>query len=235
MKKTTLALIAFLLITAISQAQCFREGTLAAVDDPVDYPVEGTAFLQFETDGTKQVIFADDFATVQGIELRVFLTTTERLNQGGDELEVTTEPLQDDNGGQDMNDPITGMKVFDVPDTVNLSDYSYIIIQCVQADVLWGRATLGDNQGADCDTLNIEDRPFDNVEIMPNPIRDQFSISGLTTENNNIVIYDVVGKQVYTQQNITNQTVYMPSLKTGLYIMTISSGDQKTTRKLIVQ
>ncbi|WP_299678249.1 T9SS type A sorting domain-containing protein [uncultured Dokdonia sp.] len=235
MKKITIILIAFLGITTITQAQCFREGTLAAVDDPVDYPVEGTAFLRFETDGTKQVIFADDFATVQGIELRVFLTTTERLNQGGTELQVTTEPLQDDNGGQDMNDPITGMKTFDVPDSVNLSDFSYIIIQCVQADVLWGRATLGDNEGADCAALAIEESPFDTMDITPNPMKDQFSITGLTTQDNTITIYDVVGKQVHTQQNITNQTIYVPSLKAGIYIMTISSGNQKTTRKLIIQ
>lgn len=235
MKKITIALIALIAFSSITQAQCFREGALAAVDDPDDYPVEGTASIRFETDGTKQVIFADDFATVQGIELRVFLTTTERLDQGGTEIQVTTEPLQDDNGGQDMNDPITGMKVFDVPDSVNLGDFSYIIIQCVQADVLWGRATLGENEGADCATLAVENNAFDTVNITPNPMRDQFSISGLTTQNNDIVIYDVIGKQVHAQQNITNQSIYVPTLKTGLYIMTISSGDQKTTRKLIVQ
>jgi len=235
MKKITIAIIALIAFSSITQAQCLREGTLAAVDDPVDYPVEGTAFLRFETDGTKQVIFADDFATVQGIELRVFLTTTERLGQGGTELQVTTEPLQDDNGGQDMNDPITGMKTFDVPDSVNLSDFNYVIIQCVQADVLWGRATFGANQGPDCNTLSIEDRPFDNVSITPNPMQDQFVFSGLSSQDTEIVIFDILGKRVYTQQNVTNQTIDVSSLKSGIYMMTISSEDQKTTRKLIVQ
>ncbi len=235
MKKITIAIIALIAFSSITQAQCLREGTLAAVDDPVDYPVEGTAFLRFETDGTKQVIFADDFATVQGIELRVFLTTTVRLGQGGTELQVTTEPLQDDNGGQDMNDPITGMKTFDVPDSVNLSDFNYVIIQCVQADVLWGRATFGANQGPDCNTLSIEDRPFDNVSITPNPMQDQFVFSGLSTQDTEIVIFDILGKRVYTQQNVTNQTIDVSSLKSGIYMMTISSEDQKTTRKLIVQ
>jgi len=200
MKKTIITLIALIAFSFMTQAQCLREGVFTAIDDPVSYPVEGTAFLRFETDGTKQVIFADDFATVQGIELRVFLSTTERLNQGGTELEVTTGPLQDDNGGQDMNDPITGMKTFDVPDSVNLGDFSYVIIQCVQADVLWGRAALGDNEGADCATLAIEDRPFDAMNITPNPMKDQFSITGLTTQNNDIIIYDVVGKQVHKQR-----------------------------------
>ncbi|MEP0262484.1 T9SS type A sorting domain-containing protein [Dokdonia sp.] len=235
MKKFTISLLVFIGLTTITQAQCFREGALTAIDDPTQYPVEGTASILFQTDGTKQVVFADDFATVQGIELRVFLTTTERLGQGGAELQVTTEPLQDDNGGQDMNDPITGMKVFDVPDGVNLSDYDYIIIQCVQADVLWGRASLGANQGADCDTLNTEDHPFDAVAISPNPMQDQFTISGLTTQDTEIVIFDILGKRVYTQQNVTNQTINVSSLKTGIYMMTMISGDQQTTRKLIIQ
>ena len=235
MKKITMILIAFISFTSITQAQCFREGTLTGIDEPAQYPVEGTASILFQTDGTKQVVFADDFATVQGIELRVFLTTTERLGQGGQELEVTTEPLQDDNGGQDMNDPITGMKIFDVPASVNLSDYTYVIIQCVQADVLWGRATFGANEGPDCGTLAIEDRPFDSVSITPNPMTDQFTISGLTTQDTEVVIYDILGKRVHNQQNVTNQTINVSSLKSGIYMMTMISGDQKTTRKLIIQ
>lgn len=235
MKKITLLLIALIGISSIMHAQCSREGAFAAIDDPDQYPVEGTGSILFQTDGTKQVVFADDFATVQGIELRVFLTTTERLGQGGTEIQVTTEPLQDDNGGQDMNDPITGMKTFDVPDSVNLGDFSYIIIQCVQADVLWGRVELGQNEGTDCATLAVENSVFDTMNIAPNPMRDQFSISGLTTQEAEITIFDMLGKSVYTQQQVTNQTIHISSLKAGIYIMTISSGDQKTTRKLIVQ
>lgn len=235
MKKNTILLIAFIALSFTTYAQCAREGAFTAIDDPAQYPVAGTGSILFETDGTKQVVFGDDFATVQGIELRVFLTTTERLNQGGTELEVTTEPLQDDNGGQDTNDPITGMKVFDVPDTVNLGDFSYIIIQCVQADVLWGRVELGQNEGADCATLAVENNTFDTVKITPNPMRDQFSISGLTTQDTEIAIFDILGKKVYTQQHVTNQTITISSLKTGIYMMTLISRDQKTTRKLIIQ
>ncbi|MFC4634760.1 T9SS type A sorting domain-containing protein [Dokdonia ponticola] len=235
MKKITILVVAFMAISSVAHAQCFREGAFAAIDDPAQYPVSGTGSILFETDGTKQVVFGDDFSTVQGIELRVYLSTTERLNQGGTELEVTTEPLQDDNGGQDTNDPITGMKTFDVPDSVNLGDFSYIIIQCVQADVLWGRVDLGENEGADCSTLAIENNAFDTVNITPNPMRDQFSISGLTTQEAEIAIFDILGKRVYTQQQVTNQMINISSLRAGIYIMTISSGDQKATRKLIVQ
>lgn len=233
--KTTLTLfLALFAFSTISQAQCSREDQFEAIDDPGQYPVSGTASLEFQTDGTKQVIFADDFATVQGIELRVFLSSTPRLAQGGNELEVTTEPLQDDNGGQDMNDPITGMKTFDVPASVNLSDFDYIIIQCVQADVLWGRADLGANQGPDCSTLSVAQNTLDQLNVYPNPARNNFSISGLQNPAE-IAIFDTLGKRVLAQQLSNTSPVSVTDLKAGLYLIRITSQGQQITQKLIIQ
>jgi len=235
MKKTITFLVACFAFTAITNAQCFREDQLEAIDDPAQYPVEGTASLEFTTSGSKQVIFGDDFATVQGIELRVFLSTTPRLAQGGTELEVTTEPLQDDNGGQDMNDPITGMHTFDVPDSVQLGDFDYVIIQCVQADVLWGRADLGSNQGPDCSTLSVDQNDISNLEVYPNPIQDQFQIRGTTGDRLEIVIFDILGKQVLTATTQANETVNVSKLRAGIYLMKITKGTQQITQKLIIQ
>lgn len=137
MKKITILVIAFIALSFTTYAQCSSDGAFAAIDDPALYPVSGTASILFETDGTKLAVFVDDFAPLQVIELHRFLSTTKRANQGGTEIEITTEPLQDNNGEQDTHDPITGMKTFDALDSVNLGDFSYIIIQCVQADVLW--------------------------------------------------------------------------------------------------
>jgi hypothetical protein len=233
--KTTLTLfLAIFAFTTISQAQCSREDQFEAIDDPAQYPVSGTASLEFQTDGSKQVVFADDFVTVQGIELRVFLSSTPRLAQGGSEIEVTTEPLQDDNGGQDMNDPITGMKTFDVPASVNLSDFDYIIIQCVQADVLWGRADLGSNQGPDCSTLGVIENNLDQVNVYPNPASDNFSISGLQNPAE-IAIFDVLGKRVLAQQISGVNPVNVTDLKAGLYLLRIMSQGQQITQKLIIQ
>lgn len=233
--KTTLTLcLALFAFTTISQAQCSREDQFEAIDDPAQYPVAGTASIEFQTDGSKQVVFADDFATVQGIELRVFLSSTPRLAQGGDELEVTTEPLQDDNGGQDMNDPITGMKTFDVPASVNLSDFDFIIIQCVQADVLWGRADLGANQGPDCSTLSVAQNSLELLRFSPNPTRDNFSVSGLQNPAE-IAIFDTLGKRVLAQQISDTSPINVTDLRAGLYIIRITSQDQEITEKLIIQ
>ncbi len=235
MKKMNLLLIVLLAFTGITNAQCLREGSLTAVDDPANYPVAGTAIQSFEVDGVKEVIFGEDFATVQGIELRVFLTTTERLGQGGEELEITTEPLQDDNGGTDMGDPITGMKVFELPADVELNDFNYVIIQCVSADVLWGRASLGTPAGADCDILSVNDAVFDNLVILPNAFTGQLSIQGMNEEITGIRIFDTTGKQVLNKNSNINNTMDISTLSTGIYLVSLSAENAITTKKIIVQ
>ncbi|MEL6809791.1 MAG: T9SS type A sorting domain-containing protein [Bacteroidota bacterium] len=235
MKKITFALLAFVLFTSLLNAQCFREGSLTAIDDPAQYPVTGTATMNFETSGTKEVVFGNDFATVQGIELRVFLSTTLRLGQGGNEMEISTEPLQDDNGGMDMGDPITGMKVFDLPSGVNLSDFEYVIIQCVQADVLWGRATLGDNQGADCNILGIEEAIFDNLSIFPNPTTNTVTIGGINDPITAVQVFDLNGRKVIDQIGNISNTIDVSNLTSGLYVITVRANDQEIRRRIVVQ
>ena len=214
------------------QGQCGRQDSLIPIDEPEVYPVEGTAVMQFEIDGTKQVIFEDNFATIQGLELRVFLSTTERLDQGGSELEITTEPLQDDNGGQDMGDPITGLKIFDLPQDIGLSDYDYVIIQCVQADVLWGRATLGALEGADCSVLNLEDNTIATTTIFPNPTNDIINISS-QTQNIEVALYDTLGKKVFEQTG--TQTIDLSNVLPGVYFIQFIEGEKKRTLKIIRQ
>ncbi len=226
----------FLLIFSVSiftaRGQCSRQDLLIPIDEPEVYPVEGTAVLQFELDGTKQVIFQENFATIQGLELRVFLSTTERLEQGGTELEITTEPLQDDNGGQDMGDPITGLKIFELPEDVELTDFDYIIIQCVQADVLWGRATLGALEGADCSLLNLEDNTIATTTIFPNPTNDIINISS-PTQNIEVALYDTLGKKILEQTG--TQTIDLSNVLPGVYFVQLIEGEKKKTLKIIRQ
>lgn len=231
---TYLSILGILTVSSLN-AQCLREGSLTAIDDPAQYPVSGTSMMQFDTNGDKQVVFGADFETVQGIELRVFLSTTERLDQGGNELEITSGPLQDDNGGQDMGDPITGMKTFDLPSDVTLADFNYIIIQCVQADVLWGRSELGANSGPDCEILNLDSNNLDNFVVFPNPANEEISIAGLDDTVVGIRIFDLSGRVVFEEDQNTTKNVDISNLTSGSYILTVSTDTQTSTKQLQVQ
>lgn len=235
MKALTILSMLGMLTFSTLQAQCLRDGSLVAIDDPGQYPVSGTSTMQFETNGDKQVIFGSDFETVQGIELRVYLSTTERLDQGGNELEITTEPLQDDNGGQDTGDPITGMKTFDLPSDTNLADYSYVIIQCVQADVLWGRAELGNTSGPDCDILEVSSNTLDNFTVFPNPARQEISLAGIEDTMVGIRIFDLTGRVVFEQNQNTTKHVDISNLAGGNYLLTVSTDTHTSTKQIQVQ
>jgi hypothetical protein len=231
---TYLSILGMLTLSTVN-AQCLREGSLIAIDDPAQYPVTGNSMMQFETNGDKQVIFGPDFATVQGIELRVYVSTTQRLGEGGNELEITTEPLQDDNGGQDTGDPITGMKTFDLPSDVSLSDFTYVIIQCVQADVLWGRAELGTTSGPDCNILSLNTNNLDAFVVYPNPASQEISIAGIDDSSVGIRIFDLSGRVVYEEIQNTTKNVDISNLTSGNYILSISTDTQISTKQLQVK
>jgi len=225
-------ILILLLVSTWAQAQCYRMDSFIAIDEPEIYPITGTVFLQFENDGTRQVIFQDDFETVQGVELRVYLTTTERLNQGGEELEITLEPLQDDNGGMDSGDTISGLQVFDIPQEVGLDDFDFVIVQCVPANVQWGRAALGEIQGPDCESLSIDDLVDNTLDFFPNPASEgiQFTQTNPTLK---ISIFDNLGREVFTQTGTEN--IALSFLSNGIYFIRLQKDESATTRKLIIE
>ncbi len=91
----------------------------------------------------------------------------------------------------------------------------------------------------------LDDIQINNLEmkIYPNPNQGEFiylELNGLQT-NSELVVFDVFGKIVLTQQIDTEGTTYNKTLRfnkkldAGFYFVTVTSGNQKTTRKLIVQ
>ena len=112
--KQQLLFLAFLFFTShFIIAQCSRGGSFVQ-SDPA-YSISGDAYLTFTTSGDKDVIFDSNFMTVQGIDLRVYLSKTDDILAFGSEaVEVSTGPLLGDNGmTTPVLSPITGMKTFD--------------------------------------------------------------------------------------------------------------------------
>jgi len=122
--KTKLLFLAILLATSFQfvNAQCGRSGTFVQ-SDPA-YSISGTANITFTTGGDKNVIFESDFATVQGADLRVYLSKTDDiLATGSDAIEISSSALENDGGGFGGPgvSPITGMKTFPVPASIELT------------------------------------------------------------------------------------------------------------------
>ena len=69
--------------------------------------------------------------------------------------------------------------------------------------------------------------------MFPNPAKDVVQFSKNANEQLAIEIFDVLGKSVLRIDNVQNE-VNVSELNSGLYFVHIALGDQKATKKLVV-
>jgi len=107
----------------------------------------------------------------------------------------------------------------------------------------WGVATTpfgdGDNgtPGGDNDyTLSTSQLDINSFSIYPNPVSDGFlNIRKNNSDAINVVVYDVLGKQISKTRLANNQPLNVSELKSGLYILQISQNETSISKKLIIK
>ncbi|MFD0863573.1 DM13 domain-containing protein [Sungkyunkwania multivorans] len=235
MKKTLLLLVLAVFTVPVTSAQQCRVGTFVAGDFPGTYPCSGDADLIFNDNG-KEVNFTN-FSTIQGITLEVFLSTDDRVdNAGGSHIKISTQQLQDDNGGTDMGDAITNDQAFIVPAGVDINDYQYVIIQCTSANVLWGRVQLG-TVSSTCDPgiLSVVENDLPEVSIFNDLDTDKAIIKNDLNLPLAISMYNISGQELGNKQqsNENSITLDLSSLSAGLYFMNVESQGRRQIKKLL--
>ena len=236
--KTKLLFLAILLATSFQfvNAQCSRSGTFVQSDP--QYSISGTANITFTTAGDKNVIFESDFATVQGADLRVYLSKTDDILATGSDAVSISPQLENDSGGFGGPgvSPITGMMSFTVPAAYELNDFDYIVIQCVIINERWGHVALGSTGGPDCFVLGVEENTLNQaVSLYPNPANEKFEIRNDNQLPLSIALYDILGNKVKAVENsqLKKQPFSLSGLNSGVYLVEIKSDDQRIVKKLI--
>jgi hypothetical protein len=79
---------------------------------------------------------------------------------------------------------------------------------------------------------------FKNIRLAPNPCSEQLSLTGLPASAVQITISDVTGKRllektISARENI--ESLSTSSLENGMYLLTVSTGTEMATTKLMVQ
>lgn len=236
MKKQLLLLVVISsAIFQFSYTQCERSGTFVQ-SDPM-YSISGTGSITFTTSGDKNVIFGSDFATVQGADLRVYLSKTDDIAATDSEAIQISGQLENDAGGfgGPGTSPISGVMNFTLPTATELSDFDYIVIQCIVINERWGYVSLGSATGTDCASLSLEDDVFSNLTIYPNPAKNEIILENQSSEIVKIEVYDMLGKMAFQKSQQLNGTMDISGLKTGIYLMKINSEGLQTTKRLIIE
>lgn len=84
-----------------------------------------------------------------------------------------------------------------------------------------------------CSTLSITDFKNETVSIYPNPCKDFFSIELKNElEIDNITISDISGKILFVENNVHSK-IDVTSLKTGVYVLKITSNKKVIYKKMV--
>ena len=89
--------------------------------------------------------------------------------------------------------------------------------------------------------LSVNEFAVGEFSIFPNPNRGEFTIKLNSISNQDITVdvMDVRGRRifnnVYANYSDFNQVVTLNNAQSGLYLVTVSDGDKKTTRKIVIE
>ncbi|WP_298893999.1 GEVED domain-containing protein [uncultured Psychroserpens sp.] len=90
-------------------------------------------------------------------------------------------------------------------------------------------------------SLSVGENEFENFAIFPNPNKGEFTIKLSSYSGNDISvdIFDIRGRRIfdntYSSNSNFNQVVKLNDVHSGVYLVSISDGDKKTTKKIIVE
>lgn len=83
--------------------------------------------------------------------------------------------------------------------------------------------------------LAVNNNTLTNVSMYPNPTNSGFvTIETASTETASIEVYNLLGKQVIAQ-TLTNSTVNVSSLSSGVYLVKVSVEGKTATKKLVIK
>lgn len=85
-------------------------------------------------------------------------------------------------------------------------------------------------------TASVNDNAIAGLKIYPNPNKgNTLYVTSDLIGNKSIVIFDVLGKQIISNSNVTDSGINIGSLKAGIYMVNVTQDGKSATRKLVVQ
>ena len=90
-------------------------------------------------------------------------------------------------------------------------------------------------------TLSTHDVGFDNFTIYPNPNSGNFNIQFSTISSNGVkvLVHDMRGRQIFENDFLSsatfNQNIHLNNPQAGVYLLTVTDGERKEVKKIVVE
>jgi len=83
-------------------------------------------------------------------------------------------------------------------------------------------------------TTSLNQKIAESISIYPNPIREGFYVNGIN-DTANISIVDYNGKIIVNRQIFEKEYIPTSNLKSGCYLISITTKDSKVNMKIIIE
>lgn len=88
--------------------------------------------------------------------------------------------------------------------------------------------------------LSTSEFAFDQFSVYPNPTNGEVSIALSTSEDVNISVFDIRGRQIFNNlysnnNSIFNKTINLDTSSTGIYILKVEAGNKSAFKRIIVK
>ena len=90
----------------------------------------------------------------------------------------------------------------------------------------------------DVSVLNLNESSLNrNINVHPNPTTGIFKVEVNTNDELNLVVTDVLGKEIYVSNvnGVTDEIIYLSKFDKGIYFLEISNPSNKFTQKIILE
>lgn len=84
--------------------------------------------------------------------------------------------------------------------------------------------------------LSISDNELSNsIKVYPNPAKDYISIQSKNFKISSVEMYNVIGKRILLNSNLSNNKLDISSLVSGVYLLKINANDRSLVKKVIIE
>lgn len=199
MKKVLTILLISILGNISFAAECTREAS-SWVKPNGGYDITGTVTFR-DSNGVKTLIFSSNFSTLSGPDIYIYLGSKNAnpTNVDNDSYELAYMPSQ------------SGAQEYDIPSSIDISDYDYVLIHCKQYNHFWGGGQLGSINGTCATSL---DQLIEGQIII--------SANKITNNTGKNLYYSLINLQGKSTKNgILSETLTITGVTPGVYILIV--------------
>ncbi|MCL7753684.1 DM13 domain-containing protein [Polaribacter sp. Z022] len=233
MKKILLTFL-FLAITIHTNSQC-SENINGFGNNPDDssYNITGDVSITLNTNNTITLNLASNFSTTPGPDVRAYLVES----NGVSDAVLATTLIANLNHLEFGLIQANGQQTFTIaiPEGKDITKFDKVFFYCLEYNHFWDLGTFTSFHPNNCSVLNIQNLLIDKISIFPNPAKNKIHVSNIDVNSIEIRIFNVLGKQVFHQSEISKKGIDVSNFNKGIYIVKIDVDGKSKTQKLVIQ